>query len=75
MPCDIPMPVGTVMKYRCKDFYRPVGNKGRDNGQMTCQADGTWNREHLQCEPGTKNNTSSYYYFPRSYCCHCYFPC
>lgn len=55
LPCDKPLPVGTTVRYSCKDYYIPANKKHLNNTMMICQPDGTWNKEKLKCYPG---NTS-----------------
>ncbi|EFA12772.1 hypothetical protein TcasGA2_TC005015 [Tribolium castaneum] len=50
--CDVPLPPGTVVNYECKPYYVPANNVRKQNQQMVCQPDGTWNREMLRCIPG-----------------------
>lgn len=42
---------GTTMTYRCKDHYRPQTAQDSNNDWNLCQADGTWLRDFLKCEP------------------------
>ncbi|XP_064215667.1 modular serine protease-like [Tribolium castaneum] len=49
--CDVPLPPGTVVNYECKPYYVPANNVRKQNQQMVCQPDGTWNREMLRCIP------------------------
>lgn len=52
VPCDKPLPIGTVAQYECKPYYQPINAQHANNSFSVCQPDGTWSREHLKCEPG-----------------------
>lgn len=52
MPCNKPVPVGTVAEYECKEYYVPINNEEINNTKSVCQIDGTWSRKILKCIPG-----------------------
>lgn len=52
LPCNKNVPIGTIAEYRCKPYYHPINYYHANNTYTICQPDGTWSREHLQCEPG-----------------------
>ncbi|XP_044736927.1 modular serine protease-like [Chrysoperla carnea] len=49
--CNKPMPPSTIVRYECKQYYIPSSKLQQNNTQMICQADGTWNRDMLKCDP------------------------
>lgn len=51
IPCTHSILPGTRVTYSCKDHFRPKTPKDRSNDWNLCQADGTWLRDILQCEP------------------------
>ncbi|XP_068910164.1 modular serine protease-like isoform X2 [Tenebrio molitor] len=51
IPCDVPLPPGTIVHHECKPYYIPASTSHKNNSQMICQSDGTWNREQLRCIP------------------------
>ncbi|RZB39248.1 Trypsin, Ldl recept a, and/or Sushi domain containing protein, partial [Asbolus verrucosus] len=55
IPCNVPFPPGAIVRYECKPYYIPASATHRHNKQMTCQSDGTWNRELLGCIPDCGN--------------------
>ncbi|KAF5300807.1 hypothetical protein FQR65_LT09110 [Abscondita terminalis] len=51
IPCESPLPVGTIVQSECKQYYRPINNDERIDYYTRCQSDGTWSRQPLKCEP------------------------
>lgn len=51
MPCTLSILPGTRVTYACKDHFRPKSTRDRNNDWNLCQADGTWLRDILECEP------------------------
>lgn len=50
--CNLPMLPGTIAHFNCKEYYIPASYKHKRNANATCQFDGSWSREPLQCIPG-----------------------
>lgn len=51
MPCSQNILPGTKVTYACKDHFKPKSNRDFSNNWNLCQADGTWLRDMLECEP------------------------
>nr|CAD7396743.1 unnamed protein product [Timema cristinae] len=51
LPCDSPLPVGTVARYQCRRYYQPDGSEHEDNTEAECLRSGHWSRELLRCKP------------------------
>lgn len=51
IPCSQSILPGTRVTYTCKDHFRPKSSKDWNNDWNLCQADGTWLRDILECEP------------------------
>lgn len=51
VPCNHPVPTGTIATYSCREFYEPAGAKHQHNDMSRCQRDGTWSRDLLRCKP------------------------
>nr|CAD7398146.1 unnamed protein product [Timema poppensis] len=51
LPCDSPVPVGTVVRYQCRRYYQPDGSEHEDNTEAECLRSGHWSRELLRCKP------------------------
>lgn len=51
MPCTQNILPGTKVFYRCKNHHKPKSAKNFGNDWNLCQADGTWLRDTLECEP------------------------
>lgn len=51
VPCERPVPAGTVATYSCSEFFEPAGRKHQHNDMSRCQRDGTWSRDPLRCRP------------------------
>ncbi|KDR19734.1 hypothetical protein L798_05765 [Zootermopsis nevadensis] len=52
IPCDNPLPVGTIARYQCQQYYIPNGDEHQRNTFSECQKDGTWSTDILKCVPG-----------------------
>lgn len=52
VPCDNPVPVGTIARYQCHQYYLPNGDEHQGNTFSECQKDGTWSTDILKCVPG-----------------------
>ncbi|XP_066998504.2 modular serine protease [Anabrus simplex] len=50
VPCDNPVPVGTVARYQCRQYYEP-NEEHMDNTESICTRDGTWSQPILECKP------------------------
>ena len=42
--------VGDILTYQCLDGYSPA--TGSDNGEVTCQSDGSWSDSSIVCVVG-----------------------
>ncbi|KAJ4426199.1 hypothetical protein ANN_27008 [Periplaneta americana] len=51
VPCENPVPVGTIARYKCRQYYKPDGEEHEDNTFSECQKDGKWSTDILQCVP------------------------
>ncbi|XP_069688228.1 clotting factor C-like [Periplaneta americana] len=51
VPCGNPVPVGTIARYKCRQYYKPDGEEHEDNTFSECQKDGKWSTDILQCVP------------------------
>lgn len=51
MSCAQNILPGTRVSYACKDHFHPKSLKHLSNDWNLCQADGTWLRDVLECEP------------------------
>ncbi|XP_055326906.1 modular serine protease-like [Sitodiplosis mosellana] len=51
IPCTLNILPGTRVTYACKDHFKPKSPQDWNNDWNLCQADGTWLRDILECEP------------------------
>lgn len=55
--CNGSVPVGTVARMECENYYSAVNSKfGNNVNVFQCQPDGNWNGQVLKCKPGRPLN-------------------
>lgn len=52
VPCNKSVPIGTIAKMSCKQYYLPTNNQN-NNLEIRCQTNGEWSGNVLKCEAGT----------------------